>query len=426
MTPLKGNLIFGQSGGPTSVINASAAGVFLEALDHPDIIPRVFGMHHGIEGVLKDDLFDISREDRRELEFLCGTPSSILGTCRYKLADPDADDGDYKKILAILRKYDIRYFFYNGGNDSMDTCSKVSRYLQNNRYDCRVIGIPKTVDNDLFGTDHCPGYGSSARYIATSIAEAWQDAHSYTTPMAVVFECMGRHAGWLAGASALAGVIGCGPDLLYLPEVPFDPDRMVRDARKILGQKNIVLISVSEGIMTADGRLVAEQLSSRKTDAFGHKQLGGTAALLADLLAAELGVKVRGIEFSILQRSAAHCASGVDIEEALLAGRTGVKAAMGGSSGVMMGYRRPDKGPYSCEIIHVPLDLVANREKRVPLDWINEKGNGVTRDFIDYALPLIQGEPRQIHEMGLPRFARLKKIPAEQGIQKEKTLSSSR
>lgn len=412
MTLLKGNLIFGQSGGPTSVINASAAGVFLEALEHPAIIPRVLGMHHGIEGILSDDLFDLSGEDRKELELLCGTPASILGTCRYKLPPPEEDDRDYKRILEILRKYQIRYFFYNGGNDSMDTCSKVSRYLQSQDYPCRVIGIPKTVDNDLVGTDHCPGYGSSARYIATSVAEVWHDTHSYNTPMAVVIECMGRHAGWLAGASALAGVIGCGPDLLYLPELPFDQAAMVEAAREILRQKNVVIICVSEGITTADGRLVAEQLSSRATDAFGHKQLGGMAALLADLLAEELGVKVRGIEFSLLQRSAAHCAAGVDIGEAFLAGRAGVKAAIEGASGVMMGYSRPQEGSYRCEIIHVPLEAVANREKRVPLEWIREDGRGVTRDFIDYALPLIQGQPYLVHEGGLPRFARLKKIPA--------------
>ncbi len=413
MAPLKGNLVFGQSGGPTSVINASAAGVFLEALDHPDIIPRVFGMRHGIEGILKDELYDISKEDRSELNFLYGTPSSILGTCRYKLADPSIDDSDYRRIVAILKKYDIRYFFYNGGNDSMDTCLKVSRYLKDHQYECRVIGIPKTIDNDLCGTDHCPGFGSAARYLATSIAEVWQDTHSYRTPMAVVFECMGRHAGWLAGASALAGLNGHGPDLIYLPEVPFDQDRMIADARRVLEKKNVVLISVSEGIMTADGRLVAEQLSSRATDAFGHKQLGGTAALLADLLAGELNLKVRAIEFSLLQRSAAHCASGVDIAEADLAGRSGVRAAIEGTSDVMMGYGRPTGPAYRCDIIQVPLEQVANHEKTVPSDWIRPEGNGVTQAFIDYALPLIQGEPCQVTEEGLPRFARLMKVPAE-------------
>jgi 6-phosphofructokinase 1 len=310
----------------------------------------------------------------------------------------------------VLAKRNIRYFFYNGGNDSMDTCMKVERYLKAQEYECRVIGIPKTIDNDLFGTDHCPGFGSSARYLATAISEVWQDAHSYSTPMAIVFECMGRHAGWLAGASALAGVIGHGPDLIYLPEVPFDFDQMHEDARQVLKKKNVVMISVSEGIMTADGTLVAEQLSSRATDSFGHKQLGGVAALLADELADELGVKVRGIEFSLLQRCAAHAASGRDIEEALLAGRSGVKAALDGVSGVMIGFKRAEGEPYRCEIIHVPLAETANKEKVVPRAWINEAGNYVTQDFIDYALPLIEGEPHQKHENGLPRFARLKKI----------------
>ena len=410
MTPLKGNLGFGQSGGPTSVVNGSASGVFLEALDHPDIIPRVFGMRHGIEGILNDELFDISKEERSELELLCGTPSSILGTCRYKLADPAVDDRDYRRILEILKKYDIRYFFYNGGNDSMDTCLKVSRFLRDNDYECRVIGIPKTVDNDLCGTDHCPGFGSAARYVATSISEVWHDTHSYNTPMAVVFECMGRHAGWLAGASALANVIGCGPDLVYLPELPFDTDSMIEDAKHVLKEKNIVLISVSEGIMTDEGKLVAEQLSRRATDAFGHKQLGGVASLLADLLADELDIKVRGIEFSLLQRSAAHCASGIDVDEAVLAGRSGVKAALEGTNGVMIGFKRLQDNPYRCEIVHVPLAETANKEKDVPREWINAEGNGMTQAFIDYALPLIGGEPSQIHENGLPRFARLKKI----------------
>ena len=410
MTKLIGNLVFGQSGGPTSVINSSAAGVFLEALDHPELIQNIYGMRHGIEGVLRDELYDIGREDRQELEYLTGTPSSILGTCRYKIASPEVDDTDLRRIHEVLAKRNIRYFFYNGGNDSMDTCMKVERYLKAQEYECRVIGIPKTIDNDLFGTDHCPGFGSSARYLATAISEVWQDAHSYSTPMAIVFECMGRHAGWLAGASALAGVIGHGPDLIYLPEVPFDFDQMHEDARQVLKKKNVVMISVSEGIMTADGTLVAEQLSNRATDSFGHKQLGGVASMLADEIAEELGLKVRGIEFSLLQRCAAHAASGRDIEEALLAGRSGVKAALDGVSGVMIGFKRAEGEPYRCEIIHVPLAETANKEKVVPREWINEAGNYVTQDFIDYALPLIDGEPHQKHENGLPRFARLKKI----------------
>lgn len=410
MTKLIGNLVFGQSGGPTSVINSSAAGVFLEALDHPELIENVYGMRHGIEGVLRDELYDIGQEDRQELEYLMGTPSSILGTCRYKIASPEVDDTDLRRVHEILAKRNIRYFFYNGGNDSMDTCSKVERYLKAQDYECRVIGIPKTIDNDLYGTDHCPGFGSSARYLATAISEVWQDAHSYSTPMAIVFECMGRHAGWLTGASALAGVIGHGPDLIYVPEVPFDFDQMLEDARQVLTKKNVVMICVSEGVMTADGSLVAEQLSSRATDSFGHKQLGGVAAMLADELAQKLGIKVRGIEFSLLQRCAAHAASGRDIEEAILAGRSGVRAAIDGVSGVMIGFKRAEGEPYRCEIIHVPLAETANKEKVVPRDWITEAGNYVTQKFIDYALPLIDGEPYQKHENGLPRFAKLKKI----------------
>ncbi|MGI6157116.1 MAG: 6-phosphofructokinase [Saccharofermentanales bacterium] len=410
MTQLKGNLIFGQSGGPTSVINASAMGVFLEALDHPDIIPHVYGMRHGIEGFLKGEFYDIGKEDRSELELLRATPSSILGTCRYKLADPDVDDTEYRQLLDLLRRHDIRYFFYNGGNDSMDTCDKIGYFLKKHDYACRVIGIPKTVDNDLMGTDHCPGFGSAARYVATSIAEVWQDAHSYDLPMVVVFEAMGRHAGWLAGASALANVVGQGPDLIYLPERPFDVEQFVEDTRRLVDRQKIVMVCVSEGVSTADGKLLAEALSDRATDAFGHKQLGGVAALLADVIQERLDVKVRGIEFSLLQRAGAHLASKTDVDEAILAGRAGVRAALEGHSGVMMGFKRVNEDPYRAEIIHVPLNDVANHERTVPDAWINEAGNHVTEEFVDYALPLIQGDAYAVTEHGLPRHARLKKV----------------
>lgn len=410
MTQLKGNLIFGQSGGPTSVINSSAAGVFLEALDHPDMIPRVFGMKNGIEGFLDDKLYDINAEDRRELELLTGTPSSNLGSCRYKLADPSKDDTDYRRILELCKKHDIRYFFYNGGNDSMDTCLKVSKFLASQNYECRVIGIPKTVDNDLCGTDHCPGFPSAARYVATSISEVWHDAHSYDIPMVVVFECMGRHAGWLTAASALACEIGCGPDLIYVPEAPFDLDRMIDDTKKCLEKKNIILISVSEGLRLDDGSLFAESYGARTADAFGHKQLGGTAAILAESIRKALNIKVRGIEFSLLQRCGAHLASGTDICKAVEAGRTGVKAAIEGTSDVMMGFERLQNDPYESKIIHVPLEVVANHEKTLPPEWINDAGNNIERPFIDYALPLIQGPAEQKYQNGLPRFARLKKL----------------
>ena len=275
MSELKGACIIGQSGGPTAVINASAYGVIRTALD-TGCITRVLGAAHGIKGVLEDRLYDMSQEDPAELELLKYTPSSALGSCRYKLADPDKDDTDYKRILEIFQKYNVRYFFYNGGNDSMDTCNKISKYMQKVGYECRIMGVPKTIDNDLNGTDHCPGFASAAKYIATSCAEVWQDAHVYDTGMVTIIEIMGRHAGWLAGSAALASLTGCGPDLVYLPEVDFDLDQFVADVTEIYNKTGKCLVAVSEGIHYADGRFVSEAETSA-TDGFGHAQLGGLA-----------------------------------------------------------------------------------------------------------------------------------------------------
>ena len=316
---LKGACVIGQSGGPTSVINSSVLGALEAALDNPSIT-RVFGMAHGIKGLLNDDLYDIDKEDREELALLRYTPSSALGSCRYKLADPDVDDTDYKRILEIFKKYDIRYFFYNGGNDSMDTCNKVSKYMMKSGYECRVMGIPKTIDNDLFGTDHCPGFASAAKYIATSCMEIYQDARVYDTGMVCVVEIMGRHAGWLAGAAGLATAMGAGPDLVYLPETDFDMKKFLADVKRIYDEKGNCLVAVSEGIHYADGSFVSEAKTSA-TDGFGHAQLGGLASMLADTVKNELGCKVRGIELSLLQRCAAHCASKTDVDESYMSGR---------------------------------------------------------------------------------------------------------
>ena len=261
MSELKGACIIGQSGGPTSVINASAYGVIRTALDS-DCITAVYGAEHGIKGVLADRLFDMSKEDARELELLKYTPSSALGSCRYKIADPDVDDTDYKRILEVFKKHDVRYFFYNGGNDSMDTCNKISKYMQKVGYDCRVMGVPKTIDNDLFGTDHCPGFASAAKYIATSCMEVYQDARVYDTGMVCIMEIMGRHAGWLAGAAALATAYGAGPDLVYLPEVDFDMDKFLADVDRIYKEKGNCMVAVSEGIHYADGTFVSEAKTS--------------------------------------------------------------------------------------------------------------------------------------------------------------------
>lgn len=409
---LKGACIIGQSGGPTAVINASAYGVIRTALDNP-AITNVYGAANGIKGVLGDKLYDMGKEDADELELLLNTPSSELGSCRYKIAEPEQDDTDYKRILEIFKKYDVRYFFYNGGNDSMDTCNKVSRYMAKAGYDCRVMGVPKTIDNDLFGTDHCPGFASAAKYIATSCAEVYKDARVYDTGMVTIIEIMGRHAGWLAGAASLASVIGCGPDLIYLPEVDFDMDKFLADVTSIYEREGKVIVAVSEGIHYADGSFVSEAKTSA-TDGFGHAQLGGLAAYLANVVKEKTGAKVRGIELSLLQRCGAHLASQTDIDEAFLAGKTAVLSAVDGETGKMVAFEREFvNGKYTCKTKLLPLEEVANYEKKVPLEWITKDGNGVTQEYIDYALPLIAGEPNRRLENGLPRFARLKKVIAK-------------
>ena len=408
MSELKGACIFGQSGGPTSVINASAYGVIATALKNPNIT-RVLGAEHGIKGVLNDRLFDMGQEDPAELDLMKFTPSSALGSCRYKLADPDQDDTDYKRILEIFQKYNVRYFFYNGGNDSMDTCNKISKYMQKVGYECRIMGVPKTIDNDLNGTDHCPGFASAAKYIATSCAEVWQDAHVYDTGMVTIIEIMGRHAGWLAGSAALASLTGCGPDLVYLPETDFDMDRFLSDVKAVYDKTGKCMVAVSEGIHYADGTFVSEAKTSA-TDGFGHAQLGGLASMLAETVKQKLGAKVRGIELSLLQRCGSHLASKTDVEEAYLAGQAAVEAAAEGFTDKMVAFQCTRDGSYACKTVLEPLDIVANFEKKVPRAWINEAGNGVTQEFIDYVLPLIQGETDAPKENALPRFARLKKV----------------
>ena len=408
MNQLTGACIIGQSGGPTAVINASAQGVIQTALKTP-CITQVLGAAHGIKGVLEDKLYDMAQEDPAELDLMKYTPSSALGSCRYKLADPDVDDTDYQRILEIFKKYNVRYFFYNGGNDSMDTCNKISKYMQKVGYECRIMGVPKTIDNDLNGTDHCPGFASAAKYIATSCAEVWQDAHVYDTGMVTIIEIMGRHAGWLAGSAALASLTGCGPDLVYLPETDFDMDRFLSDVKAVYDKTGKCMVAVSEGIHYADGTFVSEAKTSA-TDGFGHAQLGGLASMLAETVKQKLGAKVRGIELSLLQRCGSHLASKTDVEEAYLAGQAAVDAAAEGFTDKMVAFQCTRDGSYACKTVLEPLDIVANFEKKVPRAWINEAGNGVTQEFIDYVLPLIQGETDAPKENALPRFARLKKV----------------
>ncbi len=409
MSTLKGACIFGQSGGPTSVINASAAGVFQEALKQ-ESITKVYGAAHGIRGILDEVLYDMEKEDPYEIELLKTTPSSALGSVRYKLKHFDEDETDYLRILEVFKKYNIRYFFYNGGNDSMDTCNKISKYMQKSGYECKVMGVPKTIDNDLWGTDHCPGFGSSAKYIATSTMEIYHDARVYDTGMVTILEVMGRNAGWLTAATSLASHFGNGPDLIYLPELTFNIEDFIERVNSIYNKNKKVIVAVSEGVKDKNGKYVPEAVSELSKDSFGHSQLGGTASLLANIVKNKIGCKVRGIEFSLLQRCATQNGSLTDVNEAYLAGQTAVKAAIDGKTDYMVAFERENSAQYKCNTKLINLTDVANKEHTVPREWISEDGTSLNKQFIDYALPLIQGESRPPFENGLPRFSKLKKI----------------
>ena len=406
MKNLKGRCVFAQSGGPTTVINASIAGGLLEALEN-ESVTGVLCAHHGIKGVLDEDFFDISLEDKAELEALKHTPASAFGSVRYKLKNPAEDDADYRRILEVFKKYDVRYFFYNGGNDSMDTCDKISKYMQKSGYDVNVIGIPKTIDNDLCGTDHCPGYGSAAKYIANSIMEINRDASIYPSPLVVVVEIMGRNAGWLTAASKLASVNGFGADLIYLPETPFSYEKFLSDVKTVVDAKKYCVVAVSEGIRFENGKYVGEDQSS--TDVFGHSQLGGVCSILK-AKAKSLGLKCKAVELNILQRCAAHCASDTDIEESFNAGRQAVKKAVEGETDKMIAFRRKPGETYEIEYVAEPLSSAANAEKQIPAEWITADGTNLTDDFVTYALPLIAGEPNRRLKNGLPVYANLKNI----------------
>ena len=414
MKGLKGALMFAQSGGPTSVINASAAGVFIEGLNS-ELITAVYGAAHGIRGILNEELYDMSKEDIKELERLKNTPSSALGSVRYKLKDASVDDTDYKRLLEVFKKYNVRYFFYNGGNDSMDTCNKISKYMANSGYEMNVIGVPKTIDNDLYGTDHCPGFASAAKYIATTIMEINLDAKVYDTGMICVIEVMGRNAGWLTAAASLANAKGLGADLIYLPEIAFDVEKFVKDVKEVCKNNNNKCIAVvSEGIKDKNGVLIGEVLGQAGArDSFGHAQLGGVGAMLSNIVKAETGFKTRSVELSLMQRCAAHCASKTDVEETFEAGKIAVRAAVSGETDKMVCYERKAGDKYEIEYKLLPLELAANTEKTVPLEWIINNGTGISEEFVKYALPLIQGECELEKEDGLPRFARLNKVKVE-------------
>lgn len=404
---MKGNVIVGQSGGPTAAINSSLAGVYRTAIDRG--AKKVYGMLNGIQGLLEEKYIDLSTRITNELdaELLKRTPSAYLGSCRYKLPGIHEDMAVYEKIFAFLEKMDIEAFIYIGGNDSMDTIKKLSDYAIITGSEIRFIGCPKTIDNDLALTDHTPGYGSAAKYIGTSVKEIIRDSFClrYDKGVVTIVEIMGRNAGWLTGAAALAKGEDCsGPDMIYLPEIPFDFQSFRDKVAKRLEKKSSVVVAVSEGIHTADGKYVCEYGSSIDfVDAFGHKQLSGTASYLASFIAGELGCKTRAIELSTLQRAASHLSSRVDILEAYLVGGAAVKAADEGDSGKMVVLVRKSDDPYQSTTEVKDVHKIANDEKLVPREWMNEEGDYVTDEFVSYVRPLIQGDVSPIMVDGIPR-----------------------
>ena len=404
---MKGNVIVGQSGGPTAAINSSLAGVYRTAKDRG--ANKVYGMLHGIQGLMEEKYIDLSEHITNDLdaELLKRTPAAYLGSCRYKLPEIHENREVYEKIFEILDKLDIEAFIYIGGNDSMDTIKKLSDYAIVMGYPTRFIGCPKTIDNDLALTDHTPGYGSAAKYIGTSVKEIIRDSFclEYSKGLVTIVEIMGRNAGWLTGAAALAKGEDCsGPDLIYLPELTFDLDNFMERIKDLLKKKTSVVVAVSEGIHLEDGRYVCELGANVDfVDAFGHKQLTGTAAYLAQYVANEIGCKTRAIELSTLQRSASHCASRVYILEASQVGGAAVKAADEGDNGKMVVLKRISDDPYQCSTEVKDVHKIANDEKLVPREWVNEDGTYVTDEFVAYVKPLIQGDVSPVMVDGIPR-----------------------
>ena len=411
MKILHGNAIVGQSGGPTAAINATLAGVIRGALDEiaaGGAIARLYGMKNGVDGLLREEIVELDAlfaEDPAALDRLALTPAAALGSCRRKLpaADTENEAEVMDKLFAILEKYDVRYFFYIGGNDSMDTVAKISAYAEKKNYPIRVVGVPKTIDNDLIGTDHTPGFGSAAKYIAVTVQEILRDTAVYTVPAVTIVEIMGRDAGWLTASSALGRLVtGFEPDLIYLPERAFSYEEFYADLKEALSRHPNVVVAVSEGIRLADGTFVGEGTQSGAVDAFGHRYLAGTGKALELAIKAELGCKVRSIELNLPQRCAGHLVSATDIEESLEVGRSAVAAAVSGVSREMMTIQRVSTEPYAFTIGHEDIFEIANQTKYVPDEFINERGNHVTDRCLIYLLPLIKGELYPAYADGLP------------------------
>ena len=396
------NIAVAQSGGPTCAINSSLLGVFRQAMQY-DEIETVYGSVNGIEGIINDNLVSLNDIilDDDEIELIRQTPSTVLGSCRYKLPEVGKDESVYLKIIDTLYRHKIEAFFYIGGNDSMDTVVKLDEYFKAHDIKIRVIGIPKTIDNDLPVTDHTPGFGSAAKYVATTLQEIVRDSNVYSVESVTIVEIMGRDTGWLTASTSVLRANGINaPHLIYLPEIPFSVARFIDDVKKAIKKYYAVIIAVSEGITLDPSEVESEQ--SGKTDVFGHKYLAGVAKTLEKVVAKEIGCKVRSIELNVMQRCSSHLSSKRDISEAERIGSSAVKAMMDGKSGVMMYFNRISNKPYTVRIDYVDAKEVANRVKYFPREWIAENGHDVTDKAIEYCLPLIQGDQNIRYENGIP------------------------
>jgi len=415
MPTLKGKAVVAQSGGPTAVINSSAAGVIQDCLANRDVFTGIYGSLNGILGILGEELFDLSSEDPAQIDLLRRSPASALGSCRHKLKDLDADRADYERILEVFKAHDVRYFFYIGGNDSMDTAAKLGQLAGETDYEMIALGVPKTIDNDLACTDHCPGYGSVAKYNATSVMEAGRDTDAlYTHDTCTVHEVMGRNAGWIAAATGLARRRSDeAPHIILLPEVPFVVEKFVDDVRRCMTDYKRCFITCGEGVRTPDGQYLADAGGQFAKDSFGHTQLGGAAEAVRAIVESQVGIKARTNQPGTAQRVAMHFASKTDVDEAYLAGQAAVAAALDGESGKMITLlRNDDSDRYVCTTGLADLQDVANGEKMLPPEFIDANGTGITEAFRQYALPLIQGQaPVEVGDDGLPVYARLDRTP---------------
>jgi 6-phosphofructokinase 1 len=410
---LEGNCLVAQSGGPTAVINASLAGVVSEALNY-ECIEEIYGGLNGVMGILDEQLIDLAAESQQTIRGLRYTPGAALGTCRYKLKL----QSDFDRVLEVFEAHNIRYFFYAGGNDSQDTANKISKLAQERGYELRVIGIPKTIDNDLVTTDHTPGYGSVIKYIASTVKEiACDNAAMGQHNLVQIIEVMGRSAGWIAAGAALAKCRdqpNAAPHLIYLPEVAFSPEKFIADVQNVLQKEKYCVVVVGEGLVDADGNHISTDGSS--SDAFGHSQLGGVGDYLRALAEESLQVKARSVKLGMAQRAAVHCSSQTDNDEAFLAGQAAVQAAINGETDKMVTLLRGEGDSYSCETGLADLAEIANGVKKLPQDWINEDGVSMSFNFYKYALPLIQGEVQVPFENGVPALVQLKRVKAERKL----------